>query len=69
MHILFCPVRIGLSFCYTYKETSEGYESNKILSDMIVPNKVKGCWGAYFVYSGKDRVKIFFFLQGDFRSH
>ena len=36
VHILFCPVRIGLSFCYNYKETSEANETNKILIDMMV---------------------------------
>ena len=37
-HIVFSPVRIGLRFCFTYKETSEGNETNKILSDMMVSN-------------------------------
>ena len=34
---------------------------------MLVPTRVKGYWGVYFVQSGKDRVKIMCYLQGDFR--
>ena len=29
-YILFSPVRIGLRLCVTYKETSEGNETNQI---------------------------------------
>ena len=34
--ILSRPERIGLRLCFTYKENSEGYESTKMLSDMMV---------------------------------
>ena len=34
---------------------------------LLVPNRVKGYWGAYFVQSSKDRVNILFYLQGDVR--
>ena len=35
-HILSSQERIGLRLCFIYKDNSEGYESSKMLSDMMV---------------------------------
>ena len=40
-----------VKFFFTYKVTNEDYESNKILSNMIVSSyytRVKGYWGGIF---------------------
>ena len=51
-----------VKFLFTYKLTNEGYESNKILSNMNISCYLLGLrdtgGGVYFAQSSKDRVKI-----------